>query len=1149
MVQLDLALFGRFEASVSQQPVTKFRTDKMRALVAYLTMNAERPFRREILATLLWPDWPDAAARRNLRQSLHRVRQMLDKVEPSLGESLLTMTRQTVQLNGTAVSLDVTRFQQHLQACENHTHTHLHQCHHCLDHMEKAAALYQGDLLAGFTLKDAFPFEEWLLMQREQLQQQMLELLDKLATAYEQQGAYEQAQQATNRQVLLAPWRESAHRQLMQLYMQQGQRSAALAQFVTCKQLLETELGVDPAPETIALWRQIKNDSFGVEPAETAVSAPPTATTTHGFPTQFTPFIGRQQTLDQLISNLADENCRLLTLIAPGGMGKTRLAIQVGQELKDGSLIYPDGAYFIPLATVAHVDLLAITLAQHLGLVLTEHRTPQAELLHHLQDKALLLVCDNFEQVEDGASLLAEILAQAPRVRLLVTSRQPLNLQAEWRQTIIGLDYQAGESSEAVRFFQRNARRVAPQFQWDEAALTAVLDLCALVEGMPLALEIAAAWTRLMDCPTILRETKKSLDFLTSPLGDLPARHQSIRAVLMQSWQLLTPRLQTILGQLALFTGSFALDAALTIVPDLSMLDMATLLDRALLRWQPNGRYQMHELLRQFAASQPQGTLEQFRENHGRFYLTLMANQESHLLSKNPQSAIAVLQQEFDHVRQAWQWAVEMRDEATISTAANALLLYHESRGTLDEGRQQFSLAAQAFPKRAVGNRLRLAEAKCLEALGNLSQAIKITRRVVQQLETASNSQTELTELTTLTKLQALIRLGRLYERTSKYTLADKTLRAALPLAQPFSLEAAQIWNILGLILRYRGDANDSIKAHKKALTICQTLEDELETAETLSNLCLSYKDIAAYDTAINHVQQALAIVKRLNHREKICGFTHSLGVIYWLQEKLAEAEACWLESLAVAEEINLKRIIAICCNGLGIIARRTHRYDEALRYLNRALHLSQELQDRSLQGVMLGIIGSVYHDIGQLEEAITYTQQAAAMTHSSGAVTSVGIHLGNIGDFLLLRHRYEEALSYFEEAIAYLRQGTADYYLGWVLVSYATCLFEHGRFAEATTANTEGSQLATQFNRRFYKLRSQLLQARLQAQAGEIDAALARLSPLQQQFNTPEDRAEIEYTSWQITKNPTTRAAAEKRFAALYKKTKQASYQTRFPS
>ena len=217
---------------------SQFRTDKMRALLAYLAIHAERPFRRATLATLLWPDWLEADAKRNLRQSIHRLKALLDKSAPQLGQHLLTTTRQTIQLNQAALQLDVAQFQQHVQAVESHTGTPLHSCPSCLTYLQQAATLYQGELLAGLSLKDAFPFDEWLIVQREQLQHQALTVLSQLTAAQEVRGELQLAQQTASQQLQIAPWLESAHRQLMRIYAQQGQRTTALAQFESCEQIL-----------------------------------------------------------------------------------------------------------------------------------------------------------------------------------------------------------------------------------------------------------------------------------------------------------------------------------------------------------------------------------------------------------------------------------------------------------------------------------------------------------------------------------------------------------------------------------------------------------------------------------------------------------------------------------------------------------------------------------------------------------------------------------------------------------------------------------------------------------------------------------------------------------------------------------------------
>ena len=327
MSQLELNLLGGFVATIDGKSVTKFRTDKMRALLAYLAIHAERPFRRETLAALLWPNWPEADAKRNLRQTIHRLKGLLKKTAPTLAEQLLTTTRQTIQLNQAALQLDVAQFQQHVQAVDSRPGSSLHGDPSGLAQLQQAATLYQGELLAGLSLKDAFPFDEWLIVQREQLQHQALTVLSQLAAAQEVRGELPLAHQAASQQLQLAPWLESAHRQLMRIYAQQGQRTTALAQFESCEQILEQELGVSPSDETFQLWRRIRDGAL-----ETAVSPIPTIPR-RGFPTQLTPFLGRKQIVSDILKQLATPTCRLLTLLGPGGMGKTRLCIEVGQRI------------------------------------------------------------------------------------------------------------------------------------------------------------------------------------------------------------------------------------------------------------------------------------------------------------------------------------------------------------------------------------------------------------------------------------------------------------------------------------------------------------------------------------------------------------------------------------------------------------------------------------------------------------------------------------------------------------------------------------------------------------------------------------------------------------------------------------------------
>jgi len=258
MTRLSLALLGPTQLTLDGQPVGGFAYNKARALLVYLAVETYRPHQRDALATLLWPEMPDEAARHNLRQALANLREAIDDAAAS--PPFLLITRDTIQFNPASdYDLDVSTFMALLAVCESHAHRHLERCRSCAARMEQASALYRGDFLAEFTLVDSAPFEEWQLRQRERLHQRALDVLAHLANYHERRDDDEPARRYAQRQIELDPWREEAHRQLMRLLARGGQRSAALAQYETCRRILASDLGVEPEAETTALYEQIRD--------------------------------------------------------------------------------------------------------------------------------------------------------------------------------------------------------------------------------------------------------------------------------------------------------------------------------------------------------------------------------------------------------------------------------------------------------------------------------------------------------------------------------------------------------------------------------------------------------------------------------------------------------------------------------------------------------------------------------------------------------------------------------------------------------------------------------------------------------------------------------------------------------------------------
>lgn len=324
MSRLTVSLFGPFTAAVDGAPVG-FDTDKTRALLAYLAMEAPRPQGREALAGLLWPELPEESARRNLRNSLFKLRQALGEKEGVAGFLLVNL--KTAQIDPAAdVQVDVGEFRALIAACRAHRHRYIERCVTCHERLARAAALYQGDFMAGFHLDDCAAFEEWLLLSRERLRREALGTLSRLASYHEGRGEHTPALEYAYRQIELEPWREEAYQQAMRLLVATDQRSAALAQYVALQKALAAELNAEPSAATVALYEQLRT-ADGAAPG-----SPTTAVAKNNLRRQLTPFIGRETELRQIIERLDSVDYSLITISGPGGAGKTRLAWQAASE-------------------------------------------------------------------------------------------------------------------------------------------------------------------------------------------------------------------------------------------------------------------------------------------------------------------------------------------------------------------------------------------------------------------------------------------------------------------------------------------------------------------------------------------------------------------------------------------------------------------------------------------------------------------------------------------------------------------------------------------------------------------------------------------------------------------------------------------------
>ncbi len=732
MASFKLSWLGSWQVAHSEQGELTLQSRKAIALLAYLAVEADKVHTRETLTGLFWPDLPDSNARNNLRVTLNRVNKIFGQADVPF----IISARNSVQFNPQSdYWCDVNELENLIDATKKHIHESRATCTECCDELVIVDKLYKGSFLEGFYLKDCEAFEEWQLNQREYYQQQTLEALADLSNYYKHIRDYQTAELYTKKSLDLEPLSEDAHCQLMHLLYYQGKRNAALEQFQTCQHHLDEELGVEPEDETVTLYHKIKSGTLAIEEGLISVSIATVEASTeniqipvkkHNLPKNTAPFIGREEELQELEKYLTE--FRLLTIMGLGGSGKTRLAQEVARAQLNN---FSDGVYLVKLAPLRDPNDIVSAIAEAVGYSFRQGKTAKAQLIEFLQHKLMLLVMDNFEHLLGGTDLVTDILQEAPKVRFLVTSRQKLGLSAEAVYPLEGMTYPKvasnkynGDESErdeyeallahsAVQLFLHCAQHARLGFKPQITELQKITYVCQLVQGIPLAIVLAASWLDTLSPAEIATELEVGLDLLETNLRDIPKRQQSIRAVFNYSWQLLTPEEQTAFAQMSVFRSSFTRDAAREIT-GASLRMLTALVNKSLIHYQTDvARYDIHELMRQLAYERLEtlGQIDEVRNTHSKHYLNLLSSNENNLTGPKQQETLNAIENEFDNVRAAWQWAIAQQDVGNIASAFNSLRLVCSIRNRFQDTIILFEAALsfiQSLPEALLHNKLEL---------------------------------------------------------------------------------------------------------------------------------------------------------------------------------------------------------------------------------------------------------------------------------------------------------------------------------------------------------------------------------------------------------------------------------------------------------
>jgi predicted ATPase/DNA-binding SARP family transcriptional activator len=1005
MARLAISLLGPFQVMLNGESVHHFKTNKARALLTFLAAQCDRAHARETLAEMFWPNRPHGKALANLRHTLAGLRKTIDDANAS--PAFLLTTRQSIRLNPeAAITVDLAQLNE-LAATKAMNP----------DECRNAVALYRGPFLEGFSLDGSPEFEAWMVVTRERIDRSMMQVLGVLVVESSRNGYYGEAIEWAETQLTVEPWNEEAHRQLIWLLACNGQHSVALQQFEHCRTMLADEFDVEPQPGTLALIELIRS---GAElPAEmpdfTARAIPAMtkkpAVAISGVPGVQGPLLGREAELDRLDRRLRDPACRLLTIVGVGGVGKTRLAITVAERCTHR---YRDGVCFVPLVAVEQEELLANAILQALHAQVVGAVDPPQQLSRYLADKEILLVLDNFEQLVESSSYLATLIESTPRLDILVTSRERLNLSIEWLLPLEGLEtpnddwmtapQRSLDSYAAVRLFIERIRQLQPSPAQDDKAVGQIGHICRLLDGLPLAIELAAAWTRLLTLDEMIEQLTQGIDLLATTQRDVPARHRTMRAVFDHSWQLLPNQARVALAQLSVFRGGFSREGA-KVVAGATLYDLSKLLDSSWLRKRSDGRYDMHELVRQYCESRlieesGKGGLpiaEATYHRHCTFYGAFMERTSRRMNIRI--ESMTEIHAEFDNLQAAWRWAINHEQMDIALNVVFSIWFYLHMAGRYRFGlrlMEDYAVQVQSLFARSEFGSQRHQSAGFV--LAWLEHGIGNFTRDLGLLEHTRSS---------VHSYRSILGQLKQDDRSAELSLLLNAITASLNYYE----------GRLQTVIRQSPRTIQQIESADLTFSMMgKELGERFWTADSYNLLARATSRLGCYVRSIDNYVKSLEQRRAAGEQRFSAHMQTQVALLAWTlgENRIAEQLAC--------DAVNSSQIlgdtigVGLGYRALGRAELATSKYQSAHTHLEAGRDLGQQFGHHYLAMDSLKWLGHLALILGETSQAIAYANEAlkafeSLQTAHSNYMAGVWLLLGRVA---LARQQDEDAEQFF---------------------------------------------------------------------------------------------------------------------------------------